>query len=422
MRSFSDKKEPISSAKGEDEYIENLNKVWRENSRLRAFRFFTDLANQWYIRVRSGELNTPVVLLGTGVPDELFRAAKVSPFRVLGGSCASCAWSDSLVPRDTDPASRSILGYLNWSEADFSDTLFVVPLNSDSMRKIAYLLKREGKKVCAVDIPPVKRDPLSIKKWRAQMLYLADTLACHVHRSITASSMKQAAAQAYFARRRMQDFLSVSAKCESVLSDSGRILVQNSYYWADDLDRWTIAVTQLTAEIQKAFQKSPLKAFHKPKVLLMGSPVYFPNFKIPFLMEDTGLSIWRNLDASTSVFRNVPKVSEGGNVKERIEAYADAWYYTDTSSAYMVNSDLRKEAAFLANYGQVDGVIYHVLKGQVEVDFELEYFEHMFEKAGIPVFRLETDYQYQDVEQLRIRLEAFMEMLSQKTYGKEIAA
>ena len=220
----------------------------------------------------------------------------------------------------------------------------------------------------------------------------------------------------------MQDFLSVSAKCESVLSDSGRILVQNSYYWADDLDRWTIAVTQLTAEIQKAFPKSPLKAFHKPKVLLMGSPVYFPNFKIPFLMEDTGLSIWRNLDASTSVFRNVPKVSEGGNVKERIEAYADAWYYTDTSSAYMVNSDLRKEAAFLANYGQVDGVIYHVLKGQVEVDFELEYFEHMFEKAGIPVFRLETDYQYQDVEQLRIRLEAFMEMLSQKTYGKEIAA
>jgi hypothetical protein len=32
----------------------------------------------------------------------------------------------------------------------------------------------------------------------------------------------------------------------------------------------------------------------------------------------------------------------------------------------------------------------------------------------IPVFRLETDYQYQDVEQLRIRLEAFAEMLGQR--------
>ena len=35
------------------------------------------------------------------------------------------------------------------------------------------------------------------------------------------------------------------------------------------------------------------------------------------------------------------------------------------------------------------------------------------EKLHIPVFRLETDYQYQDVEQLRIRMEAFTEMLEQ---------
>ena len=32
----------------------------------------------------------------------------------------------------------------------------------------------------------------------------------------------------------------------------------------------------------------------------------------------------------------------------------------------------------------------------------------------MPVFRLETDYQQQDVEQLRIRMEAFAEMLRQQ--------
>ena len=40
----------------------------------------------------------------------------------------------------------------------------------------------------------------------------------------------------------------------------------------------------------------------------------------------------------------------------------------------------------------------------------------------VPVFRLETDYNYQDVEQLRIRLEAFSEVLQQKKYGKEALA
>ncbi len=52
-----------------------------------------------------------------------------------------------------------------------------------------------------------------------------------------------------------------------------------------------------------------------------------------------------------------------------------------------------------------------MLKGQVEVDFEMPYYEALFEKRSIPFIRLETDYQYQDVEQLRIRLEAFAEML-----------
>ena len=57
-----------------------------------------------------------------------------------------------------------------------------------------------------------------------------------------------------------------------------------------------------------------------------------------------------------------------------------------------------------------------MLKGQIEYDFELERFETLLSKYSIPVFRLETDYQYQDVEQLRIRMEAFSEMLVQNRY------
>lgn len=52
-------------------------------------------------------------------------------------------------------------------------------------------------------------------------------------------------------------------------------------------------------------------------------------------------------------------------------------------------------------------------------------FEELFEKLDIPVFRLETDYNYLDIEQLRIRLEAFSEILNQsryRKYGKETVA
>ena len=70
---------------------------------------------------------------------------------------------------------------------------------------------------------------------------------------------------------------------------------------------------------------------------------------------------------------------------------------------------------------EVEGVVCHILKGQIEPDFELSWFEELFEQADIPVFRLETDYQYQDVEQLRIRMEAFSEMLQQRRYSRRKA-
>ena len=76
-------------------------------------------------------------------------------------------------------------------------------------------------------------------------------------------------------------------------------------------------------------------------------------------------------------------------------------------------------ASWLVQKRNIEGVVYHVLKGQIEYDFELERFETLFAKYDIPVFRLETDYQYQDIEQLRIRLEAFSEMLTQNRY-KEV--
>jgi benzoyl-CoA reductase/2-hydroxyglutaryl-CoA dehydratase subunit BcrC/BadD/HgdB len=65
----------------------------------------------------------------------------------------------------------------------------------------------------------------------------------------------------------------------------------------------------------------------------------------------------------------------------------------------------------------VEGVVFHILKGQIEYDFMLARLEPLLERHDLPVFRLETDYQAQDVEQLRIRLEAFGEMLEQRAFA-----
>ena len=92
---------------------------------------------------------------------------------------------------------------------------------------------------------------------------------------------------------------------------------------------------------------------------------------------------------------------------------SENFYRRDGSTSYAVNEAAYQHLNACLRQEAVEGVVYHVLKGQIEYDFELERTEALLESYGIPLFRLETDYQYQDVEQLRIRMEAFSEMLMQ---------
>ena len=93
-----------------------------------------------------------------------------------------------------------------------------------------------------------------------------------------------------------------------------------------------------------------------------------------------------------------------------------------TSSGARVNNEgLYSYFLHLVDQLRPDGIVCHILKGQIEYDFELPYIEKAAEELDIPVFRLETDYQYQDMEQLRIRMEAFGEMLNQRNIIKRKA-
>ena len=60
---------------------------------------------------------------------------------------------------------------------------------------------------------------------------------------------------------------------------------------------------------------------------------------------------------------------------------------------------------------QVQGVIYHVLRGCLVYDYEYQVLEEEMGKLGVPIIRVESDYNEEDVEQLRIRVEAFIELI-----------
>ena len=397
-----------------EEVLSALNRLWKENGSVKGFRYFADTAYRYSILGSSEEVQPEVLVLGPGIPEALLRAFHIHYRYLLGGSHTMTAWSDELVPRDTDPVSRSILGSIFAPEgARFAESLFIIPVSSDSMRKIAYLLKEEGRKTFTLDVPPDHADPRSTAMWEKQLIRMMEAVAAHTRRRISHRRIRNAVRCVSLARCQLREFLREDNRPNGrhAITGSGKLLIQNSYYFADDLDNWGKQLQILRQETGNRQTED------RPRILLTGSPIYFPNYKIPFLIEDAGLSIRSCLDVSTIRQEELMNAKSLRTTAQAIHALAASSLAHDASAAYTCNDALRAAIYREIRSGHIDGIIFHILKGQIEYDFEMTRMEEMFEYYDIPVFRLETDYQDHDIEQLRIRLEAFREMLSQNRYA-----
>lgn len=397
-----------------EEVLSALNRLWKENGSVKGFRYFADTAYRYSVLGSSEEVQPEILVLGPGIPEALLKAFHIHYRYLLGGSHTMTAWSDELVPRDTDPVSRSILGSIFAPEgARFAESLFIIPVSSDSMRKIAYLLKEEGRKTFTLDVPPDHADPRSTVMWEKQLIRMMEAVAAHTRKRISHRKIRNTVRCVSLARCQLREFLREDNRPNGrhAITGSGKLLIQNSYYFADDLDNWGKQLQILRQETGNRQTED------RPRILLTGSPIYFPNYKIPFLIEDAGLSIRSCLDVSTIRQEELMNVKSLRTTAQAIHALAASSLAHDASAAYTCNDALRAAIYREIRSGHIDGIIFHILKGQIEYDFEMTRMEEMFEYYDIPVFRLETDYQDHDIEQLRIRLEAFREMLSQNRYA-----
>lgn len=391
----------------EKEIIDALYTIEKFMAGYEEAAFFINMARKHFLSDFSC-IRPDIIVLGSSIPAELIFATNKTVYWVLGGSRISSNWADDLVPRDTDPVSRSSLGYL---KSDFTkNALLLVPLVNDSARKLAYLLRSMGRNVHTLYFPPVKNKE-SLAEWYRQYEDCRYAISSYFKKPLSNRALRKTRERIFQIKAHIKKFIQAS---NGILCGVCRMFIINSYYYAEDPAEWCEHLDCLTKRLQNKNTVNMSKA--KRKVLLLGSPIYFPNYKVPFLIEEAGLEIALQAD-----YTSLTICSDGCIAKMNRKITPYTFYINDSSPAYIKNDTLYEEIARFISENEIDGVVYHILKGQIEYDFELGRFEEMFEQADIPIFRLETDYNYQDVEQLRIRLEAFSEVLNQRTYGKGVA-
>lgn len=346
-----------------------------------------------------------IAVIGAGLPPELIYCADSAPIWILSGSPADARGCDT-VPKDADDMSRSIIGLLSSGRLNIEKlAAMIVLISDDNSRKLAFEMS-EHCRVITVDLPAMYQASDRDGYWRKSVLRLYDELDSI--RSIKRGSIRGAVDFTNSARRQISRLVSEAERHPSVISFSECLTVVNSLFCSHCKEEWLRQLTALNDILQ--YMKPDEDHPTDPDILLIGSPVYYPNHKLLRLFSETGLRLRGTLSPVMQLFFD-------DEMKKRRTDFTQLCTIGERSignivlSEYLGTDYVSGRLADELERIRPKGVVFHVIRGRKTEDADSQRFERQCEYRGISFFKIETDYQENDIEQLRLRLEAFREIL-----------
>ena len=359
------------------------------------------------------------------VPEELIYAAGAVPVRLCGGSYEASCIGDDFVPRDTCPVAKAAIGFTSLdliSVYHMCDAV-VVPTTCDAKRKMGEELSAFTE-VWMLEVPHIKESEGARRQWLEQLYALKKNIEkftgkTFITRKIRRKKLEAAIkmiGQAQYQARRLYE---IRKSFPPVIYGRDAMLAINAYSF-DTASCWTDAMTKLNDELDARCQKS-LSVCNKrePRILIAGSPPIFPNWKIPCLLEEMGAVIVADESCMGSRYLYDPIGIAEKSMTDMMVGIAARYIMPCVCPSFAPNEDRLFRLLQMVEEFRIDGIIYYVLKGCVIYDFELIRVEKIMKEKGIPILRVETDYSPEDIEQIRTRVEAFVEMLERKKFKKK---
>jgi benzoyl-CoA reductase/2-hydroxyglutaryl-CoA dehydratase subunit BcrC/BadD/HgdB len=136
-----------------------------------------------------------------------------------------------------------------------------------------------------------------------------------------------------------------------------------------------------------------------------------PNWKLPYVIESSGAVIVG--EESCIGTRNTRDLTDesGRTLEQMIDALCDRYMKIDCA-CFTPNDERMDNVAALAATQKADGVVHYALMFCQPYAHEAMKLGRTLADKGVPLLTLETDYSMEDVEQLKTRVEAFVEMVS----------
>ena len=346
------------------------------------------------------------------VPQELIYAAGAENVKLCSGSFTGFSIGEDITPRDACPLVKAVAGMQEIGQLPpYSDCdLMVVPITCDCKKKLASMLA-ETTPVHVMQVPSIRQSDELLEGYVEELYRFIPVLEKLTGREITFDFLMAGVDAVGKAQAEMSRFIRSKKAPTMLIRGTHAMAVMNALSYMP-IEAWTAAMKQQNEELEQRRKEDFFITRKKqPRVLLTGSPVVFPNIKLPLLIEEMGGALVADETCMGERFLYDPLAVWDHSFDGYIRAMATRSIRPCTCPTFFDSSTRIYRLKQMVKDHQVEGIVYHVPRGCLVYDFEYQLIEEEMGKLGIPIIRVETDYNEEDIEQLRIRIEAFVELI-----------
>jgi benzoyl-CoA reductase/2-hydroxyglutaryl-CoA dehydratase subunit BcrC/BadD/HgdB len=344
------------------------------------------------------------------VPEELVLAADAVCVGLCAGAEIGKEAAEKILPRNTCALIKSFVGFKLSRLCPFIESCdLVVGETTCDGKKKAYEIFNDYAPVYVMEIPQMKQ-ACDRELWKAEVRRFKEKIEEVAGKEITAASLKKAIKLVNRRRRVLQRLNQLRAAIPTPISGRDVLLInQVSFY--DDPVRFTAKIGELCDELEKRVKGGEgVVPAGTPRLMLSGCPMAVPNWKLPYIVESSGAVIVG--EESCIGARNIRDLVDesGDTLEEMLDALVDRYMRIDCA-CFTPNQERLHNIVAMAKDLEVKGVIHFALNFCQPYAIEAFKVGKVLEEAGIPMLSIETDYSMEDVEQLKTRVEAFLEMV-----------
>ena len=341
-------------------------------------------------------------------PTEIAVAAGAIPLPLCGTRNDPIAAAEETLPRNLCPLIKSSYGFAVTDTCAFfrASDIIIGDTTCDGKKKMFELLSRE-KTTHVLQLPQNQDTGMSMALWRSELDHFKAIIEDTSGTTIDVENLRSAISLMNQERQARKSLMDVNKAQPPPLKGTQMLEILFKIGFLADKEKGISLMEEITAEAQKGTFRGDTPARGKAKrILLTGVPVGLGSDKVVKIVEQLG--------ADVVAFENCSGYKQAFTVDESrppMEALAEQYLATPCSvmSPNEGRFELLKE---MIRDFQVDGVI--DLTWQACHTYNVEAFlvdEMVQENFGFPTLHLETDYAESDTEQLRVRIEAYLEML-----------